>query len=94
MYYDNLRAGDCFFPNFQVVENSYPGNRYVYVDEISNDWYFRIQLRWFFFTEDIEEDILVINGSVKGGDASQGCELITYNPRKVLVVSDQCGVRA
>ena len=47
MYYSELSTGDCFFPNFEIVEQSYPGNRYVYIDEIENDWYFRWALKWF-----------------------------------------------
>ena len=47
MYYDQLAPGDCYFPNFEIVEESYPGNRYVYIDELQNDWYFRWALKWF-----------------------------------------------
>ena len=67
MHYTDLTAGDCLFPNFEIVETKYPGNRYVYIDELLNDWFFESQLKLFMFFQDLDEnsdDILVINGSI------------------------------
>ena len=56
MHYTDLTAGDCLFPNFEIVEEKYPGNRYVYIDELLNDWFFESQLKLFMFFQDLDEN--------------------------------------